>query len=205
MNNWSIINNVVLGKGKVHVNNELKHSFEGDFVAVAKELLNIYSKGYGKFFKMDKLSKLGFIASEILLHKNPIPEEDNNEVAFLIGNSESTNYTDLKYHESIANIPSPAVFVYTLPNILVGEICLKNCFRGENMFYISQDFSIDEFWLHLSTLIGSSTSKHILAGWVNFINDEDYLSNIYLFSQGKSEIKLTKENILNTIYFQQNL
>ncbi|MBS4013879.1 MAG: hypothetical protein KGZ97_08990 [Bacteroidetes bacterium] len=202
MNNWSIINNVVLSNGKVHINNELKHSIEGDFATVSKELLNTYSKGYGKFFKMDKLSKLGFIASEILLHNNPIPEEDNNEVAFLIGNSEATTYTDIKYHESIANIPSPAVFVYTLPNILIGEICLKNCFRGENLFYISQDFNIDEFWMHITTLLNSSSSKHIIAGWVNFINDEEYLSNIYLFSQGKNQLQLTKENIQSTFIVQ---
>jgi hypothetical protein len=205
MNNWSIINSVIVSKGKVFINNELIHSFENDFIPVSKELLGIYSKGYGKFFKMDKLSKLGFISAEILLHNIIIPESDKNEVALLIGNSEATTPTDIKYYESIENIPSPAVFVYTLPNILIGEICLKNCFRGENMFYVSEEFNLDEFFQHVNMLITNTSSKFIIAGWVNFKDDKDYLSNIYLFSQSENKLELNKDNISKLNISQQNL
>ncbi len=196
MNNWNIIKSVSISEGKVFVNNELKHSLSGEFGPDMKELLGIYSKGYGKFFKMYKLSKLGFISTEILLESISVPEHELNEVAIVMGNSEATTPTDKKYYESMSGIPSPGVFVYTLPNIFVGEICIKNKFKGENLFYVSRDFNPDELLMHLKALLNSTDTKHIIAGWVNFNDDNDYLSNIYLISQVEGKIELSKDNIL---------
>ncbi|MFO8066150.1 MAG: hypothetical protein R6U11_01075 [Bacteroidales bacterium] len=199
MTDWKILNNVTISGGKVIVNGKTEHSLDDNFVGFSKELFNEYSKGYSKFFKMDKLSKLAFISSEILLKGHTIPEDKKNEVALIIGNSAATTPTDTKYFDSMTKIPSPAVFVYTLPNILIGEICIRNKFYGENLFFVSENFNCDELLLHIETLINSTNTQYIIAGWVNYENDEEYLANIYLISQSKSYISLSKKNLENNL------
>src|ERR1700754_69667 len=87
-------------------------------------LLSIYRSlelDYPKFYKMDQLSKLGWLASEILLKQNTIlgamqPED----IGIVLSNANSSLDTDVKSLDTVADIASPAVFVYTLPNIMIG-------------------------------------------------------------------------------------
>ena len=205
MQSWNIIKSVTVCNGKVFINNKHEHSFDPEVGTITKELQKIYAKGYGKFFKMDKLSKLGFVSAEILLNGFEIKEEDLNEVALIIGNSSATTPTDLRYYESMSEIPSPAVFVYTLPNILIGEICIKNKFKGESLFFISKDFCPSELLMHVNTVASNTKIKHIVAGWINFENDKEYLSNIYLISQTEDYIKLNKENLEKSFTVHKNI
>ncbi|WP_321539372.1 hypothetical protein [Flavobacterium piscinae] len=86
---------------------------------------------------MDNLSKLAFLASEVLLSEQIIAEAENN-VALVFANRSSSLDTDVKFQQSIDDkenyYPSPAVFVYTLPNICVGEISIKHQLKSENAF-----------------------------------------------------------------------
>ena len=78
-----------------------------------------------KFYKMDNLCKLGYVAAGYLL-------KDTNyrpkEIGIILANASSSLDTDCK-HQAIINkegdkAASPAVFVYTLPNVVLGEILL---------------------------------------------------------------------------------
>ena len=104
----------------------------------ADELVEIYRKevgDYPKFFKMDPLSRLGFIASELLLKKCP---KDNYGV--LLFNRSSSLADDMAFQSTIQRhsewFPSPALFVYTLPNIVTGEIAIRNRFQTETNFIV---------------------------------------------------------------------
>ncbi len=205
MNKWNIVNSVLISSGHVFVNGEKKHALDPDFVTFSKEIFNTYSKGYGKFFKMDKLSKLGFLSSEIVLKNIEIKDDDLSEVAVVIGNSEATTPTDIKYFESIKKIPSPAVFVYTLPNILIGEICIRNKFFGENLFFVSENNFVDDMLLSVKSLTESTNVKYILAAWVNYKNDNDYLANIYLISQDENKLSFSKDNIQSNLNILQQI
>ena len=101
---------------------------------------------YLKFFKMDNLSKLSILATECLLKGSELIEpEENGNMAVVLSNSSSSNVTDSNYQQTIndpANyFPSPSLFVYTLPNISIGEICIKYRIYGENVFLINQKFN----------------------------------------------------------------
>ena len=92
---------------------------------------------YPKFFKMDNLSKLGWLANEILLQGSFDKEKYNAEdVGIVLSNANSSLDTDIKYYETTKTIASPAQFVYTLPNIVIGEISIRHHFKGENAFFI---------------------------------------------------------------------
>ena len=57
----------------------------------------------------------------------------------MICNADASLDTDIKYLATTKELPSPSVFVYTLPNIMIGEICIRNHFKGESFFFISEN------------------------------------------------------------------
>ncbi len=112
--------------------------------ASADFLLSVYQHfdlQYPRFYKMDNQSKLGWLASELLLKGNFHPAGYRPEdIAVVLSNANSSLDTDYKYMDTVADIPSPSVFVYTLPNIMIGEICIRTKFKGENAFFLFEAF-----------------------------------------------------------------
>ena len=127
------------------------------------ELYRRYVGDYPKFFKMDTLSRLGFIAAELLLNDKMVNEKMVNAV--ILANRSASIKNDTDYLATITDgnyYPSPALFVYTLPNIVTGEIAIRHHIQGETSFYILN--SPEELQpMVLSTL----NAKHstVLAGW----------------------------------------
>lgn len=184
----SICNNKVISDGK-----ELFTSDSEDFSAFSKEAYKHFGTDYPKFFKMDNLSKLAFLGAEILL-KNQNLNESNNDIALVLANRSSSLDTDYKYQESIADkenyYPSPAVFVYTLPNICMGEISIRHKLYSENSFFIFEAFN-PEFLANYSTyLLKSGKSKKVLWGWVEYLQEE-YKAFLCLISEnGTQEVNI---------------
>ena len=114
------------------------------FSEFSKKVFNNFQINYSKFFKMDNLSKLAFLSAELLL-KNEINIDSEANIALVFANKSSSLDTDVKYQNSISDkenyFPSPAVFVYTLPNICIGEISIKHQLKSENSFFIFEDFN----------------------------------------------------------------
>src|SRR6187402_3983803 len=100
-----------------------------------------FSGNYPKFYKMDNLCKLGWLAAEVLLQEglhggSYRPEE----IGITLANAHSSLDTDQKYYQTVKEIPSPSLFVYTLPNIMIGEISIRHQFKGACNFFISPQF-----------------------------------------------------------------
>ena len=115
-------------------------------------LVDIYRRcvgDYPKFFKMDPLSRLGFVASELLLGEEKPRKQDCEDRAVVLFNRSASLADDLLYQETIQDpgnyYPSPAVFVYTLPNIVTGEIAIRNKYYGETAFYVFEDNDEEAF------------------------------------------------------------
>ena len=111
---------------------------ESSFADFAKKALKALNVEYPKFFKMDNLSKLAFLAAEAVL--SPLSAEAKSGTALLFANRAASLDTDLKHQATIANpqeyYPSPAVFVYTLPNIcLAKSVYATNCILREVSLY----------------------------------------------------------------------
>lgn len=131
---------------------------------------------YPKFYKMDGLSRLGFVASEILL--NTEKEETEEEKAIIFFNHSSSIASDRNYKESIKDkdnyFPSPSIFVYTLPNIVTGEIAIRNHFQGETSFFILPDK--DEMMMKeiLQASCRDAQSKSFLTGWIDYEDERHF-------------------------------
>lgn len=138
---------------------------------------------YPKFHKMDRLCKLAFVTANALLKEDQLEGYAPTEIAVVMANSNSTLYTDSKYTVSIKDrdnyFPSPAVFVYTLPNIMIGEVCIKYKIKGESVFFVSNEFDKEMLLEYSQDLIETGAAKICLMGWVDY-TEEDYHAILYL-------------------------
>lgn len=153
---------------------------------------------YPKFYKMDNLCKLGMIASETLLKPGFVPSVYNPEdIGVVLSNASSSLDTDIKYFETVNNIPSPSLFVYTLPNIVIGEICIRNGFKGENAFFVFNSFNANFMQQYVSNLLNTDILKVCICGWVELLADK-YYTVLFLVEKmlnGENGTLFSMENI----------
>lgn len=135
---------------------------------------------YPKFYKMDGLSRLGFVASEILL--NAEKGETDKEKAIIFFNHSSSIASDRNYKESISDkdnyFPSPSIFVYTLPNIVTGEIAIRNHFHGETSFFILPDKDERLMEEILQASCRDAQSKSFLTGWIDYEDERHFEADL---------------------------
>ena len=168
------------------------------FNQLADNIYQYYQTEYPKFHKMDNLSKLGFLTAEVLLKGLTLTEKFNNyRIGVILSNNSSSLDTDLKYFNTTKRgIANPAVFVYTLPNIMIGEICIRNGIKGENTFFVSDKYEIHLQVSYVNSLLNTSVVDACICGWVELIN-ETYESFLYLVVKGEdnNQLQHTTENI----------
>ena len=148
-----------------------------------------------RFHKMDPLSKLGSVAAEQLLRQAPeirqkYPPET---LGIILVNRSASLDTDLRHQQIIEqNLPtgtSPAVFVYTLPNIVAGEIAIRHQFKGETLFFIQTEKENPFPRKYAELLLLQSNHHAILFGWCELLG-EKYDADFYLLEkQSPSSLK----------------
>jgi hypothetical protein len=170
-------------------------SDEANIPASLVEVYKHFELNYTRFYKMDTLSKLGWLTSELLL-KNNFNKEDYSpaEVGMVFVNANSSLDSDVKYMASVADIPSPALFVYTLPNIMIGEISIRNQFKGEAAFFISESFDTDFIERYVNNLFDNDVFKACICGWVDVLVN-DYKAVLFLIEKGNGAIPFTAGNM----------
>lgn len=139
---------------------------------------------YPKFFKMDKLSKLGMLAADMLLKNEPLQEVYQPEqVGIVLANANASLDADQKYMDSVKNIPSPALFVYTLPNIVIGEISIRYGLKGENAFFIQPVFDAEWLYFYTQDLLQHNRVQACICGWADVV-DNAYKALFLLVEKG---------------------
>ena len=174
---------------KVLINGEEVFSVDKneDFITFVKSVYKNYAIKYGKFYKMDALSKLGFLATELLLKDVDRGDILPEETAIICANKSSSLHTDAKYQNTLAEIPSPAVFVYTLPNIVLGEICIRNMIRGESLFLIQDSFDREFICDYVNDILDNTNTRMSITGWIEIDRNEEYRVELYLVSNSKTK------------------
>lgn len=166
---YSSITKHSAGKNGNLVFRRTENSSTGDFFI---SLYKYLSSDYPKFYKMDNLSKLGFLAAELLLSDRKLSENYSpEETGIVFSNANASLDADMHYMASVKNIPSPALFVYTLPNIVIGEISIRHGFKGENAFFVSEKFEEAFIHFYVSDLFKRSALKSCICGWVECFQD----------------------------------
>jgi hypothetical protein len=176
-----IQNNSVLLNDKLIVSEDKSILFS----EFSKMLYHQIKLNYPKFFKMDDLSKLTLITSEYLLTNYFKKTKKPNDISIILSNKSSSLKTDKQFQKTIDNkdnyFPSPSLFVYTLPNISIGEICIRHKFTGENIFFISKNFNSKLINEYASSIIKNGQNSIVLCGWVDF-NKDNFKAFMYIAS-----------------------
>lgn len=124
-----------------------------------------------KFSKMDDLCKLAYVASCELLsgHRPDCPAE---RIGVVMANRSASLDSDRR-HQAIIDAgdgcgASPAVFVYTLPNIMLGQVAIKHGLKGESTFFAFPDKSSNFIREYAASLIAEGRMDAVLWGWCEF-------------------------------------
>lgn len=156
----------------------------GLLTALYKQIIG----NYPKYYKMDGLCRLGFVASELLLKaerdEGSFTEDTNKTRAIVFFNRSSSIASDKKYLASIVEkdnyFPSPSVFVYTLPNIVTGEIAIRNGYHGETSFYIlphKNELLMQDI---IETTFMDEQTTSVLTGWLDYEDSEHFEADLYI-------------------------
>lgn len=176
------------------------------FLTEAYKLLGI---NYPKFHKMDALCKLGIIATEAALQGSSfLVRNDPQNVGIILSNKASSLDTDRNHQQSINSkdhyFPSPSVFVYTLPNIVIGEIAIKYKITGENAFFVTDSFNPELLLQQNTLLLKQNVATAVISGWVDYDNGTIdaliYLAEIVHDSIKNSNFKPLNELTIKQLY-----
>ena len=116
------------------------------------------------------------MTAELLLRNANQGRYQAESLAIVLANSSSSLDTDLVYQESIRNrspyYPSPSVFVYTLANIVIGEICIRHGVKGENAFLVSEKFNSGQVLDYVSDILDNRRAEACICGWVEILGNQ---------------------------------
>ena len=182
---------------------DMSHAEQGN--ALLTELYRAHVGDYPKFFKMDTLSKLGFVASEMLLkdegEERFVPREDRAVVLF---NRTASLQADTNYQATIQDpenfFPSPAAFVYTLPNIVTGEIAIRNKYYGETSFIVMESCDAQIMARQLMNAFQDPMTQSILGGWLDCTDENHFEARLFLVEKQQFDnIESLETELLNSL------
>lgn len=187
-----VLDHQKLWEGNQNANEKLEEQEGARHHSLLTSLYRQMIGNYPKFYKMDGLSRLGFVASEILLNAEKGDtdverrEEEGErlleERAIIFFNHSSSIASDRNYKESINDkdnyFPSPSIFVYTLPNIVTGEIAIRNHFHGETSFFILPDKDEKMMEEILQASCRDTQSKSFLTGWIDYEDERHFEADL---------------------------
>lgn len=153
-----------------------------------KTLTDIYKQqigDYPKFYKMDLLTRLAFVATELLL-KNAQWPMLNGQCSVILFNHSSSIVADRQFLDTIKDaedfFPSPSVFVYTLPNITTSEIAIRHHLCGETSFYILPDKDEALMKQILEASLAGTDATTVISGWVNAESETNYECELSMYN-----------------------
>ncbi len=170
-------------------------------VQLPEDAYRLLGYNYIKFFKMDVLSKWAWLGAEALLAENggyAYDGLDKTKIAVVLMTNHGCLDVDKKYQETLSTIPSPALFVYTLSNIMLGEICIRHGFKGEQLCLVSEQFDTEQIQFWVNDLLTNRGMDACLCGWVDAASDEHDIC-LFWVSRHNGSIPFNTET-LQTIY-----
>jgi 3-oxoacyl-[acyl-carrier-protein] synthase-1 len=149
---------------------------------------------------MDNLSKLGFLASEMIFENEENHFEPREDVAVICFNRSSSLDIDMHYQATIQDngnyFPSPSLFIYTLPNIVTGEIAIRNKFFGETSFYVTEKFDAEQFVGIVENTFLNTSTNIVLTAWIECFGGKFEIFMLLVDKKSEKSIAFITENIL---------
>lgn len=171
---------------------------EENFGSFVRKVYQELGVSYRKFYKMDDLCRASFIVSESLMDRSRLTERySKDRIGVVLANAASSLDTDRVHQSSVeapeAHPPSPGVFVYTLPNIAIGEICIRHGITGENAFFIFDAFAAEPLKERVEDLMAFDKVDACVAGWL----EKDGAEHHTLFYSVEKEDQAASDDLIS--------
>ena len=141
------------------------------------DLTQIYRQevgDYPKFFKMDVLSRLGILLTERLVAGEEGRFQPREDRAVLVFSREGCLANDSHYVASMEDFPSPALFVYTLPNIVSGEIAIRNKYAGETSAFVLEKYDEEAIFALVRQAFQDPVTQSAVVIWADCASDTEW-------------------------------
>jgi hypothetical protein len=89
----------------------------------------------------------------------------------LLFNSVSSLDNDEKFQASMSDFPSPSLFVYTLPNLMIGELCIRYKIHGENILFVSENHNFEQIMEQVKIAADETAMRYFICGYVDFYKE----------------------------------
>ncbi len=182
---FSIKKTCKIEKERVYVNDQEIFGSDSTFHDFSREVYHKYCEANQRFYKMDDFCKLGYLTAEILLKEEV--EESNAHIAsglrraLVFQTRSGSIISDVEHNRAREkNGASPAIFVYTLPNIVLGEIAIRHKIQGETTMFVVEQYNQTFLENYASILLNMNLVDEVLLGYVEF-TENDYLATIKIF------------------------
>ena len=156
---------------------------EGSGMSMITALYKKYINDYPRFYKMDMLSRVALIASELLIQAESPRVCDTEDRAIIFFNHSSSIVADRAFLATLTEdsyYPSPSAFIYTLPNIAAGEIAIRNKYHGETSFYIMKEKSERLMNDILSSTFMDKGIRSAICGWLNCDSEDQFEVEMFI-------------------------
>jgi hypothetical protein len=94
--------------------------------------------------------------------------------------------------------------VYTLPNIVMGEIAIRHGFKGENTFFVSDNFDTELMSAYPAWLLAETPLQACICGWVEVMAQEYEVVLFLAENKRRNEAAPLTEEALTRLYQQTN-
>ena len=151
--------------------------------ALVTEIFKKFLADGSRFFKMDLYSRLAYVGTS-LLAKDALAACDPEDRAMVIFTENGSVLADRKHLSTFSNpeefFPSPAVFINTLPNVVLGEIAVKNDIKGETTLVLLP--RRDEAAMHriVEATTAATKPSALLCGWVDCAGEDSFVADLKL-------------------------
>ena len=178
-----VTNNRIMLNSEIVMEADAQDDF-ATFIRAAYKQLSLDDR---KFYKMDDLCKLGYITmAHILSHSEAFSRYAPTEIGIILSNRSSSLDTDEKHQQIIDSLgdqeASPAVFVYTLPNVVLGELCIRHKIQGENTFFIHSHYPEEFIRTYAQEVMTRHALRICIIGWCE-LKKEQYKSHFYILEK----------------------
>lgn len=173
-----IIHQIEITPGRLTVDGAVMDVTQDAATDFVTAIYRTYIGDYPKYYKMDAMTRLGFVGAELLMRR--LPHELCDECAIITFSRHASLAADTAYCSTIHPddyYPAPAQFVYTLPNILTGEIAIRHKCHGETCHYVTA--APDD--TYMTALANPASRRAILYGLVDYTTPSRYECRLTLW------------------------
>ena len=150
------------------------------------DIFKKYMADGSRYFKMDPFSRLAYVGAG-LVGGDELKDISPEDTTVFIFTKTGSVLADRKHLSTFSSkeefYPSPAVFINTLPNIVLGEIAIRNNIKGETTLVMLPEEDEAVIDRVIRATLEATNPKAMIYGWVDCADDTTFKADLKLLKQ----------------------